>query len=235
MPTDRDPLDVLRAAWDRVDAPDLPGGDRLADEDPLTRAAVGWTRHAWAAVPVPTPAGLPRRRGRVLRLSFASVAAAAVLLITTAGLWTIEEPSAPGPSDPTPSTVAHAGVADRSAATVPAARTTPPTPDPLVVLLGSEDCVCTPVEPFGNPLPVLPVVAQRSELLESALRAHRSGSWSDAAAKAQLVLDREEVSPEDRLRALCQLALSFQALGQRDQSTAYLSRLEAEISDLRGK
>lgn len=44
-------LDALRGAWQQGPAP---APDRaLADADPTTRAAVGWVREAWLALPVP--------------------------------------------------------------------------------------------------------------------------------------------------------------------------------------
>lgn len=58
----RDPLDVIRAAWEHQDA-DVPG-ESLEDQDPATRQTVRYLREAWrrsaAEHPVETPPELLR-------------------------------------------------------------------------------------------------------------------------------------------------------------------------------
>ena len=281
-----DPLDALRDAWARVDAPEVPGGDRLADEDATTRGAVGWARGAWASVPIPaldedaaatdattkatvewtrgawatvpvpeTPAleTATSGEGKVLAGRFGQVgvwrAAAAAFLVSLTSWITLslvdeggERPlDVPNPTlvsrvalSPIAPFVFEDGLTERVAAPSLDAEDLSVRPDPLVALMGSDACVCAPQTPLGAPAGLVPAV-HRNMLLDSVIQANRKGSWSDAAKRAQLVLEGEGAVPEVRLAALCQLALSFQALGQHDQSTAYLDRLEAELSDLRAR
>lgn len=88
-----DGLDPLRAAWERLEAPEP---DRaLEDPDEATRAAVAWMRGAWAALeplPVEVPAELAaeRSQARTRARSWAPLAgalAALVVALLAAGLW----------------------------------------------------------------------------------------------------------------------------------------------------
>jgi len=242
----RDPLDLFRDAWGRVDTPEVPGGGRLAEEDMATQNAVEWTRGAWASVPVPESSlTLARRRGRVLTGRFGVWHAAAAALLVSLSSWivlTVVNDSRPRsldlPSEPSVySNVAMGPIAPlifEGGFAEPAPARLEIKTDPLVTLMGSDACVCGPQSPFGAPASLVPAI-HRDALLQSVIRANRSGSWSDAAKRAQLVLEGAGAAPEVRLAALCQLAFSFQALGQHDKSTAYLSRLEAELTDLRSR
>lgn len=86
-----DELDALRAAWERLDAPEP---DRALDEpDEATRAAVEWMRTAWAAlepppvaVPVPSPARLEEARTH-RRWPLLGALAALLAALAAAGLW----------------------------------------------------------------------------------------------------------------------------------------------------
>ena len=244
---DRDPLETLRDAWARVDAPEVPGGGRLAEEDSTTQAAVGWTRGAWASMPIPEAAPvLAGRGGNVLPLRLGVWHAAAAALLVSLTSWIVLAAIGDGVAHPLDlpnepfvfSNVALAPIAPLIFDSAPdrpePARALEIKTDPLVTLMGSDACVCSPLTSFSGPAGLVPAV-HRDALLESVIQANRSGSWSDAAARAQLVLEGAGAAPEIRLAALCQLALSFQALGQHDESTACLSRLEAEISDLRAR
>jgi hypothetical protein len=90
--TERDPLDEsdlpleeLRRAWSRIDAPSPL--DDLAQSDERTRAAVEWMRSAWSRVEVPAPV-LPARTPRFRRAQrFVLPLAAAAGALVALGIW----------------------------------------------------------------------------------------------------------------------------------------------------
>ena len=104
MTRDPDPLDALREAWGRLDAP--APHRALADEDRMTQAAVGWVVRVWRSLESPPlPARLPLRRrmdgrwrARPDRLrEWLPRLAAALFLSVLASTWWWARPQADAP------------------------------------------------------------------------------------------------------------------------------------------
>jgi hypothetical protein len=88
------PLDELRRAWSRIEAPSPQ--DDLAQCDQRTRAAVEWMRNAWSRVEVPEPV-LPARSVRFRRAQrFVLPLAAAAGALVALGIWLALQRFAPG-------------------------------------------------------------------------------------------------------------------------------------------
>ncbi|MEM7311088.1 MAG: hypothetical protein AAF682_30740 [Planctomycetota bacterium] len=102
---ERDPLDDLRAAWERLE-PAETGGD-LEAEDDATRAAVGWLQAAWSELgpgaemrsptamsPTPTPTATPAPASASAEMpaGWRALAAAAAVLVLFGALALLARP-----------------------------------------------------------------------------------------------------------------------------------------------
>jgi hypothetical protein len=104
---DLDPIDALRDAWDRLEAPEASGA--LEDCDAETRATVAWMRDAWRSIESPAakaPEAL-RNRARPRRLflrrvSYVAAAAAilAAFLVSRSPSRDLRKPAADAPETP---------------------------------------------------------------------------------------------------------------------------------------
>jgi hypothetical protein len=216
----RDPLDGLREAWRRLEAPPM---DRDAPADDATRAAVDWLRAAWQALPVPAARVRPRRSRIAARL--ATLLAAAALVATAAWLH-VQSPSEARP---------RASESRASAAHVPpAASIGRGTAAPLAFENAERLRVSTTLA-AGRLAPATLVVAvpfpaasgSHEALLGHALSGSRRHAWDEAATSALLVLGAPDSLPSQRCEAAVHLVQAWRALGRDAEADAYAGALAA--------